>query len=108
MNEDQKAGLGARIKELRKRKQVTQDHMGEAVGISPKYLSSIERGRENPTLETLLGLAEQLGVEPYELFLFSSETTSLQVLRKEIERQLDEADEKRLHAILRLLEVALN
>ncbi len=107
MREKQKARLGRRIKQLRKRQGLTQDRLGEAVGISSKYLSSIERGRENPTLDTLLGLAEQLQVKPYELFLFSAETTSTKVLRKEIDRLLAEADDERLHAVLRVLEAAL-
>ena len=40
--------IGSRIQEIRTQKGITQDQLSEKVGISPKYLSSIERGKENP------------------------------------------------------------
>lgn len=98
-----KARLGKRIKELRKRQRLTQDRLGESAGISAKYLSSIERGRENPTLDTLLRLAAQLQVEPQELFLFGPQTAVREVVHKELEGTLARADTERLHAILTLL-----
>ena len=36
----------------------------------PKYLSSIERGKENPTLTTLINLSKALGVDLGEIFSF--------------------------------------
>ncbi|MCK5606978.1 helix-turn-helix transcriptional regulator, partial [Candidatus Pacearchaeota archaeon] len=38
--------------------------------IKPKYLSSIERGKENPTLNTLINLAESLQIDLSEIFTF--------------------------------------
>lgn len=38
------------------------------MGISAKYLNSIERGKENPTLNTLIRLAEGLDVDLGEVF----------------------------------------
>ncbi len=43
------------------------------VGISSKYLSSIERGNENPTMDTFIRLARSLNIEISELFNYSSE-----------------------------------
>ncbi len=103
MTDRHKASLGQRIKELRKQAGVTQDRLGEAVGISPKYLSGIERGRENPTLDTLLRLADNLRVEPFQLFLFGPEIDETQPLHRELERLLAGADRRRLHAVLTLL-----
>ena len=40
----------------------------EVVGINPKYLSGIERGRENPTFNTLISLANSLEVDFKEMF----------------------------------------
>jgi len=56
--------LGRRIKQLRAKLGLTQDSLAERVQISPKYLSNIERGKENPTLDTLLRLERSLKVEP--------------------------------------------
>ena len=45
-----KQGIGLRIKELRAKKSLTQEALAEKVGINPKYLSNIERGKENSSL----------------------------------------------------------
>jgi transcriptional regulator with XRE-family HTH domain len=55
--------IGARIAELRAQKGMTQEHLAGEMGISPKYLSSIERGKENPTLNTIIALSEALNVD---------------------------------------------
>ena len=43
---DTKQLVGARIKALRMKKGLTQEEFAEVVGINPKYLSGIERGKE--------------------------------------------------------------
>lgn len=55
--------IGIRIAELRKNVGFTQEQLAAKMEISSKYLSSIERGRENPTLSTLIKLAEALNVD---------------------------------------------
>jgi len=62
--------LGQRIRELRKKKGLTQEELGEKSGISYKYLGSIERGLENPSFRHLSRLAKSLGVELDEIFKF--------------------------------------
>jgi hypothetical protein len=44
-----KRDLGRRLKTLRKRAALTQEDLAERAGLNPKYISGIERGRENPT-----------------------------------------------------------
>ena len=65
---DVKEMIGARIKDLRTAKGITQDRLSELVGINSKYLSSIERGKENPTLNTILKLAEALDAKVDDIF----------------------------------------
>ena len=67
---DLKQMIGARIKEIRRKKGITQEQLSERMGINPKYLSSIERGKENPTLNTMISLAESLDVKIADLFSF--------------------------------------
>lgn len=62
--------IGMRIAELRNGKGLTQEHLAGKMEISPKYLSSIERGKENPTLDTLIKLADSLGVNIEDIFRF--------------------------------------
>ena len=42
--------IGKRIKEARQARRLSQEALSEKVSLSAKYLSSIERGKENPTL----------------------------------------------------------
>jgi transcriptional regulator with XRE-family HTH domain len=60
--------IGARIKEIRVKKGMTQEQLSEKMGINPKYLSSIERGKENPTLDTLIKVAQSLDVDMGQIF----------------------------------------
>jgi len=54
--------IGSRIKQIRLRKKFTQEKLSEQIDINSKYLSSIERGKENPTLNTLISLSQALDV----------------------------------------------
>lgn len=67
---DIKKMIGVRIAEIRKKMGMTQEKLSEKMGISPTYLSSIERGKENPTLDTLIILAKSLGVDLGVIFSF--------------------------------------
>jgi transcriptional regulator with XRE-family HTH domain len=62
--------IGDRVKDLRLKKKFTQERLSEDIGINPKYLSSIERGKENPTLNMLIKLAVSLDVEMEQLFSY--------------------------------------
>ncbi len=62
--------LGARIREERKKAQLTQERFAERVGLSVDYIGYIERGKQAPYLKTLERIANALSVEVYELFLF--------------------------------------
>ena len=105
---DVKVFIGKRIKALRNRLHLTQDELSERVNISPKYLSNIERGKENPTLNTLLRLAKSLKVEIWELFLIEQESSDIKSLQKRIEHLLQEADSERLQLIVNFLRSVLH
>jgi transcriptional regulator with XRE-family HTH domain len=99
---DIKKIIGSRIAEIRKKKGMTQDQLAEKMEISPKYLSSIERGKENPTLNTLINLAQCLGVDLGVIFSFPqiedpSKRKSL------INSLLTKADEDQLKQALKIL-----
>ena len=59
---DRKALFGKRIQEIRKARELSQEEVAERVGISAQYVSNIERGKENPTLDMLFSLADALKV----------------------------------------------
>ena len=59
--------VGQRLRHLRQVRGYTQEQLAERIEISPKYLSSIERGAENPTLNLLSRLAQGLQVDLYDV-----------------------------------------
>jgi transcriptional regulator with XRE-family HTH domain len=55
--------LGKNIKHRRKILKVRQEDLAEISGVALRTVVSIERGEGNPSLETLLKIAEVLGME---------------------------------------------
>ena len=55
-------GLGRRVKSARREKNLTQEHLADAVGISLSFLGHIERGSRKASLETLVKIANALSV----------------------------------------------
>lgn len=53
--------LGAKIRELRKQAKKTQEEMAPKLGITSQYLSKIERGHAQPSVEVLNKIAHQTG-----------------------------------------------
>lgn len=95
--------IGRRIKELRKGRGLSQEALAEKMGISSKYLSSIERGMENPTLDTLIALTSALGVEFHEVFEFSHLGRSPQELKDLIRGLVEQGGEEKLILAARLM-----
>lgn len=56
-------GLIKTIKERREMMQVTQESLAELSGIGLRTLNKLESGSANPTLSTLIKLADALGLE---------------------------------------------
>ena len=99
--------VGSRIKEIRTKKRITQEQLSEKMEINPKYLSSIERGKENPTLNTLIKLSESLEVNLGEIFSFV-EAEDPNRRRSQIISLLDEADREQLKLIFKVLSVVIH
>lgn len=59
---DMRKLVGRNVARLRREKGLTQEDVAERSGFSQQYLSSLERGRRNPTVITLFELAQALGV----------------------------------------------
>lgn len=50
--------LPARLKELRKEKNCTQRHLAEVLGLTPNSICEWEKGRSEPSAETLVEIAK--------------------------------------------------
>ena len=58
-----KTEIGALLKARRKELGVTQRQLAEFADLALNTIYQVERGQANPTLETLLTLADTLGLE---------------------------------------------
>ena len=68
MPEDKFTFLGRRIRAARKECKLTQQELADQSKIKKKTIQDIEKGRKNPTYETLCMLIDRLGVSPNTLF----------------------------------------
>jgi len=62
--------FGKRLKEIRKRKNISQEELAELIGMEPNNISKLESGEHLPKKENLEKLCDVLEIEPKELFDF--------------------------------------
>lgn len=53
---------GEALHRVRKSKRINQGDLAKRVGITQSYLSQIERGKKNPTINTLTDISKELNV----------------------------------------------
>ena len=94
--------IGKRLKELRRSKLLSQEQLAEKADINAKYLSRMERGTENPTLDMLIKLSNALEVEMWEMFDFGH-VVSQRELKQTIQNFSRTADEPALRLALKIL-----
>ncbi|HRU96921.1 MAG TPA: helix-turn-helix transcriptional regulator [Ruminococcus sp.] len=58
-----------KVKELRKQKNLTQDELAKALGVSRQTINAIENDKYNPTLELAIKLARYINIPVEELFI---------------------------------------
>ena len=64
---DPKLVLAQNLKELRTSAGLSQEELADRAGLHRTYVSSIEGGKRNVTLENIFALAEALGATPADL-----------------------------------------
>ena len=101
---DKKRLLGKMISEIRTSQRSSQERHVERAGISVQYVSNIERGKGNPTLDLLLRLADALKVSLGQMCDFETvEDMNQRKTRSSISAILQKADPDRLRLALKLL-----
>lgn len=60
--------FGERLKELRGKKNLTQEDLADKVGVDRSYMGFLERGEKNPTLRNLIRIAKAFDISLSELF----------------------------------------
>lgn len=67
---DLRKKFGARLRQLRRQADLTQEQLAAAAELSVDFLSLVERGINAPSFENIEKLAKALGVPIRELFSF--------------------------------------
>lgn len=61
---DVRSVVGLKVRKYRIKKELTQDQLAVRANIARHYLSQLENGQRNPSVEILWNLANALGVSP--------------------------------------------
>lgn len=64
---DVRESIGANVRALRERRQLTQQGLAEALGLEPQYVQQIEYGLVTVSLPVFLALGDALHVDPMSL-----------------------------------------
>ena len=97
-----KEKLGARIQEIRKMQNLTQEKLAEKIGLDTPNLSNIERGKRFVSAETLEKIATALNITEKELFDFGYEKTRNHLIT-DINNLLNSSTDEELKILLRFL-----
>lgn len=64
---DMRKLVGRNVRSCRLAKGMTQEQFADISGFSQQYISSLERGRRNPTIVTIYEISKALGVDYLDL-----------------------------------------
>ena len=65
--------MNNRIKDLRKEKDITQDELALALGVTRQTVISLENGKYNASLQLAFKIAGYFGMKIEDIFLFQEE-----------------------------------
>ncbi|WP_444509091.1 helix-turn-helix domain-containing protein [Clostridioides difficile] len=97
--------IGQRIKIARIRKRLTQDTVSELINITPSHMSNIETGKSSVSLQTLIAIANVLGVSIDEL-LCDTILESKVVFEKELSEVLKDCNEYEIRVLVDILKAS--
>ena len=95
--------IGARIRQARLSRHLTQQQLAEAADISISFLSNIENGRQSMNLRALIAISDALDVSADSLIRETPRTVSH--IAEEIERELSSCTPKEREAILQIVQL---
>ena len=62
-----------KIEQIRQERNIKQDELAKALGVSRQTISSLENGRYNPSIFLAYNIAKYFGMSIEEVFLFEEE-----------------------------------
>jgi transcriptional regulator with XRE-family HTH domain len=98
--------FGQRVRELRRRRDLTLEELAERAKLSDKFLQAVETARQAPTVDAVEKIARGLNVLPAELFVVHEQ--SAKALRARARELIGEASDAEIEKVVRLLEAVLH
>ena len=100
------SAIGARIKEARLNKKLTQEQLAELADVGFYYIGEIERGQKLPSLTVFVQIVEALGVSADSIL--KDELSALPHFNNEITTKLDKLTPKQRAGAVAILEAYIN
>jgi len=97
--------LGARIRELRLYKKMTQERLAENVNVTSKHISNIENGASKVSVETLINIANSLNTTMD--FILQDSIICDGGLEKEITNLLKDCSKEKKERLVEYLRAAI-
>ncbi len=98
--------LGERVRRERLSRKITQEMLAEKAGISASFLGQVERGERKPSLETVVNIANSLGVT-VDCLLLDSYKTAPKSLVDELNFIIRETSEQEIKTVIELTKTIL-
>lgn len=98
--------IGKRIQKYRTQKNLTQEQVAEAVGISQKHLSRIEKGYHNPRFDMIIRIAEALNI-PTDALSKDLSDNDVDVFLENIRPNIEKLNVKQLEYVRKNIELIL-
>ena len=82
--------VGQRIRHIRKEKGLTQEGLSDLCGLSNKFISGVEQGKQNPSLDSVVSIAKALKSDISIFFIKDTDTpfklshNEIQILKQSI------------------------
>jgi transcriptional regulator with XRE-family HTH domain len=98
--------LGCRVRHFRTEKRLSQEKVAELSGISAKYMSDLERGKANVSIQILERVAANLGTSTIDL-LDNGHEADRELLVNEIVSFLANASDEKVKIVYRIMKGVL-
>ncbi len=85
--------IGKKIKQLRLKKGLTQEELGERTDLSKGFISQLERDINSPSIETLFSILNVLGSKPKDFF--DDDVLDEKIVYKKSEQTVYEDEERK-------------
>lgn len=105
--------FGEKVRQLRKRKKLTQEHLAHLIGTHESHIGRYEKDQSSPTASIIKKLAEVFNVSTDYLLCDDKEeqSTSVKISDNELLeqfREVDKMDEEKRILVKRLISMAIN